>query len=63
LTKAWEEVGPQMWYFFQNSLQMNMIRVCYNLAGSSGRAVFHHPLFLLGEKKNNFEGLVEVQLL
>ncbi|XP_075281062.1 retinal-specific phospholipid-transporting ATPase ABCA4 [Opisthocomus hoazin] len=26
LTKAWEEVGPQMWYFFQNSLQMNMIR-------------------------------------
>lgn len=33
LTKAWEEVGPQLWYFFQNSLQMNMIRVCYNLAG------------------------------
>uniref|UniRef100_A0A8B9MDQ3 P-type phospholipid transporter n=1 Tax=Accipiter nisus TaxID=211598 RepID=A0A8B9MDQ3_9AVES len=26
LTKAWEEVGPQLWYFFQNSLQMNMIR-------------------------------------
>uniref|UniRef100_A0A8C8BSH2 P-type phospholipid transporter n=1 Tax=Otus sunia TaxID=257818 RepID=A0A8C8BSH2_9STRI len=33
LTKAWVEVGPQLWYFFQNSLQMNMIRVCYNLAG------------------------------
>uniref|UniRef100_A0A663MJ51 P-type phospholipid transporter n=1 Tax=Athene cunicularia TaxID=194338 RepID=A0A663MJ51_ATHCN len=31
LTKAWVEVGPQLWYFFQNSLQMNMIRVCYNL--------------------------------
>ncbi|NXL55933.1 ABCA4 protein, partial [Chordeiles acutipennis] len=26
LTKAWEEVGPQLWYFFQNSLQMNMTR-------------------------------------
>ncbi|XP_009947237.1 PREDICTED: retinal-specific ATP-binding cassette transporter [Leptosomus discolor] len=26
LTKAWEEIGPQLWYFFQNSLQMNMIR-------------------------------------
>ncbi|PKU48155.1 retinal-specific atp-binding cassette transporter isoform x1 [Limosa lapponica baueri] len=26
LTKAWEEVGPQLWYFFQHSLQMNMIR-------------------------------------
>ncbi|KAI1236667.1 hypothetical protein IHE44_0014920 [Lamprotornis superbus] len=26
LTKAWEEVGPQLWYFFENSLQMNMIR-------------------------------------
>ncbi|RMC08477.1 hypothetical protein DUI87_14721 [Hirundo rustica rustica] len=26
LTKAWEEVGPQLWNFFQNSLQMNMIR-------------------------------------
>nr|XP_013816584.1 PREDICTED: retinal-specific ATP-binding cassette transporter [Apteryx mantelli mantelli] len=26
LTKAWQEVGPQLWHFFQNSLQMNMIR-------------------------------------
>uniref|UniRef100_A0A669QXH6 P-type phospholipid transporter n=1 Tax=Phasianus colchicus TaxID=9054 RepID=A0A669QXH6_PHACC len=26
LIKAWEEVGPQLWFFFQNSLQMNMIR-------------------------------------
>ncbi|XP_053326101.1 retinal-specific phospholipid-transporting ATPase ABCA4 [Spea bombifrons] len=24
--KAWEEVGPQIWYFFQNSVQMNLIR-------------------------------------
>nr|XP_055058409.1 retinal-specific phospholipid-transporting ATPase ABCA4 isoform X1 [Misgurnus anguillicaudatus]XP_055058410.1 retinal-specific phospholipid-transporting ATPase ABCA4 isoform X1 [Misgurnus anguillicaudatus]XP_055058411.1 retinal-specific phospholipid-transporting ATPase ABCA4 isoform X1 [Misgurnus anguillicaudatus]XP_055058412.1 retinal-specific phospholipid-transporting ATPase ABCA4 isoform X1 [Misgurnus anguillicaudatus] len=24
--KAWEEVGPQLWEFFQNSVQMNMIR-------------------------------------
>ncbi|KAK2540324.1 Abca4 [Columba guinea] len=26
LTKSWEEIAPQLWYFFQNSLQMNMIR-------------------------------------
>uniref|UniRef100_A0A8C8S7V3 Uncharacterized protein n=1 Tax=Pelusios castaneus TaxID=367368 RepID=A0A8C8S7V3_9SAUR len=26
LSKAWEEVGPQLWHFFQSSLQMNMIR-------------------------------------
>ncbi|XP_026511147.1 retinal-specific phospholipid-transporting ATPase ABCA4-like [Terrapene carolina triunguis] len=26
LTKAWEEVGPQLWHFFQSSLQMNMVR-------------------------------------
>ncbi|KAK7158970.1 hypothetical protein R3I94_005341 [Phoxinus phoxinus] len=24
--KVWEEVGPQLWDFFQNSVQMNMIR-------------------------------------
>uniref|UniRef100_A0A8C2T8K0 P-type phospholipid transporter n=1 Tax=Coturnix japonica TaxID=93934 RepID=A0A8C2T8K0_COTJA len=30
LTKAWEEVGPQLWHFFQNSLQMNMIRSSLN---------------------------------
>ncbi|KAM8930176.1 retinal-specific phospholipid-transporting ATPase ABCA4 isoform 2-T2 [Pelodytes ibericus] len=24
--KAWEEVGPQIWYFLQNSVQMNVIR-------------------------------------
>ncbi|XP_060629951.2 retinal-specific phospholipid-transporting ATPase ABCA4 isoform X1 [Anolis sagrei] len=24
--KSWEEVGPQAWYFFQDSVQMNMIR-------------------------------------
>ncbi|XP_075038451.1 retinal-specific phospholipid-transporting ATPase ABCA4 isoform X2 [Mixophyes fleayi] len=24
--KVWEEVGPQLWYFFQNSVQMNIIR-------------------------------------
>uniref|UniRef100_A0A669R2C8 ATP binding cassette subfamily A member 4 n=1 Tax=Phasianus colchicus TaxID=9054 RepID=A0A669R2C8_PHACC len=38
LIKAWEEVGPQLWFFFQNSLQMNMIRVCYNLAGSFSKS-------------------------
>uniref|UniRef100_A0A7M4FEA2 P-type phospholipid transporter n=1 Tax=Crocodylus porosus TaxID=8502 RepID=A0A7M4FEA2_CROPO len=27
LTKAWEEVGPQLWHFFQDSQQLNMIRV------------------------------------
>ena len=27
MAKAWEEVGPQLWAFFQNSVQMNMIRV------------------------------------
>uniref|UniRef100_A0A669ETI5 P-type phospholipid transporter n=1 Tax=Oreochromis niloticus TaxID=8128 RepID=A0A669ETI5_ORENI len=26
MAKAWEEVGPQLWAFFQNSVQMNMIR-------------------------------------
>ncbi|KAM6217102.1 retinal-specific phospholipid-transporting ATPase ABCA4 [Rhynchocyon petersi] len=26
LAKAWEEVGPQIWYFFDNSTQMTMIR-------------------------------------
>nr|XP_034977878.1 retinal-specific phospholipid-transporting ATPase ABCA4 [Zootoca vivipara] len=26
LAKAWKEVGPQVWSFFQDSVQMNMIR-------------------------------------
>ncbi|XP_062988617.1 retinal-specific phospholipid-transporting ATPase ABCA4 [Elgaria multicarinata webbii] len=26
LAKAWKEVGPQVWNFFQDSVQMNMIR-------------------------------------
>ncbi|ETE72734.1 Retinal-specific ATP-binding cassette transporter, partial [Ophiophagus hannah] len=26
LTKAWKEVGPQLWNFFNDSVQMNMIR-------------------------------------
>ncbi|XP_068594222.1 retinal-specific phospholipid-transporting ATPase ABCA4-like [Cebidichthys violaceus] len=26
MAKAWEELGPQLWTFFDNSLQMNMIR-------------------------------------
>ncbi|KAJ7332470.1 hypothetical protein JRQ81_014650, partial [Phrynocephalus forsythii] len=25
-TRAWKELGPQVWYFFQDSVQMNMIR-------------------------------------
>uniref|UniRef100_A0A7M4FDT2 P-type phospholipid transporter n=1 Tax=Crocodylus porosus TaxID=8502 RepID=A0A7M4FDT2_CROPO len=36
LTKAWEEVGPQLWHFFQDSQQLNMIRVCYALMGNCG---------------------------
>ncbi|KAH0618397.1 hypothetical protein JD844_017546 [Phrynosoma platyrhinos] len=24
--KSWKEVGPQVWYFFQDSVQMNMVR-------------------------------------
>ncbi|XP_051260057.1 retinal-specific phospholipid-transporting ATPase ABCA4-like isoform X1 [Dicentrarchus labrax] len=26
MAKAWEELGPQLWAFFHNSVQMNMIR-------------------------------------
>ncbi|KAF5880153.1 retinal-specific ATP-binding cassette transporter-like isoform X2, partial [Clarias magur] len=26
MAKAWEEVAPQIWHFFQDSVQMNMIR-------------------------------------
>uniref|UniRef100_A0A6Q2ZEB5 P-type phospholipid transporter n=1 Tax=Esox lucius TaxID=8010 RepID=A0A6Q2ZEB5_ESOLU len=26
MAKAWEEVGPQLWRFFNNGIQMNMIR-------------------------------------
>ncbi|XP_070701839.1 retinal-specific phospholipid-transporting ATPase ABCA4-like [Pempheris klunzingeri] len=26
MAKAWEELGPQLWAFFNNSVQMNMIR-------------------------------------
>ncbi|XP_053185826.1 retinal-specific phospholipid-transporting ATPase ABCA4-like isoform X2 [Scomber japonicus] len=26
MAKAWEEMGPQLWAFFHNSVQMNMIR-------------------------------------
>jgi len=25
--RAWEEVGPQVWSFFQDGIQMNMLRV------------------------------------
>uniref|UniRef100_A0A8B9MMD2 P-type phospholipid transporter n=1 Tax=Accipiter nisus TaxID=211598 RepID=A0A8B9MMD2_9AVES len=59
LTKAWEEVGPQLWYFFQNSLQMNMIRVCYNLCLNLDKfegyldetQLTHQALHLLEENK------------
>ena len=27
MVKAWEEVGPQVWYFFDESTQMALIRV------------------------------------
>uniref|UniRef100_A0A8B9W0P9 P-type phospholipid transporter n=1 Tax=Anas zonorhyncha TaxID=75864 RepID=A0A8B9W0P9_9AVES len=56
LTKAWEEVGPQLWYFFQNSLQMNMIRVCYNLAESLSKSGLS-PSYTLIKKLIIFEGL------
>uniref|UniRef100_A0A674GFH0 P-type phospholipid transporter n=1 Tax=Taeniopygia guttata TaxID=59729 RepID=A0A674GFH0_TAEGU len=57
LTKAWEEVGPQLWYFFQNSLQMNMIRVCYNLSKILSKSYLdetqltRQALYLLEENK------------
>uniref|UniRef100_A0A674GFY0 P-type phospholipid transporter n=1 Tax=Taeniopygia guttata TaxID=59729 RepID=A0A674GFY0_TAEGU len=58
LTKAWEEVGPQLWYFFQNSLQMNMIRVCYNLSKILSKSSYldetqltRQALYLLEENK------------
>lgn len=27
MAKAWEELGPQLWNFLHNNVQMNMIRV------------------------------------
>lgn len=29
MAKAWEELGPQLWAFFHDSVQINMIRVFY----------------------------------
>lgn len=32
MAKAWEELGPQLWAFFHNSVQINMIRVvCHKI--------------------------------
>ncbi|OXB57938.1 hypothetical protein ASZ78_003924 [Callipepla squamata] len=54
LTRAWEEVGPQLWYFFQNSLQMNMIR-CLTLDKFEGyhdeTQLTRQALYLLEENK------------
>lgn len=33
MVRAWEEVGPQIWYFFDKSTPMAMIRVCLALWG------------------------------
>lgn len=30
--RAWEEVGPQVWSFFQDGVQMNMLRVTLSLS-------------------------------
>uniref|UniRef100_A0A8C4UTG7 ATP binding cassette subfamily A member 4 n=1 Tax=Falco tinnunculus TaxID=100819 RepID=A0A8C4UTG7_FALTI len=54
LTKAWEEVGPQLWYFFQNSLQMNMIRVCYNLAGIFSKSGLSPSFIFTKGEENSF---------
>uniref|UniRef100_A0A8C1ZZ12 P-type phospholipid transporter n=1 Tax=Cyprinus carpio TaxID=7962 RepID=A0A8C1ZZ12_CYPCA len=43
--KVWEEVGPQLWEFFQNSVQMNMIRVMYLFLFISYTHA-HTPLFV-----------------
>uniref|UniRef100_A0A670JDL6 P-type phospholipid transporter n=1 Tax=Podarcis muralis TaxID=64176 RepID=A0A670JDL6_PODMU len=56
LAKAWKEVGPQVWSFFQDSVQMNMIRVCcLALDKFEGHAdethVTHRALSLLEENK------------
>lgn len=37
MVKTWEEVGPQVWYFFDKSTQMTMIRVQLVGAGGGGR--------------------------
>uniref|UniRef100_A0AAR2JJ54 P-type phospholipid transporter n=1 Tax=Pygocentrus nattereri TaxID=42514 RepID=A0AAR2JJ54_PYGNA len=37
ILKVWEEVGPQLWQFFQDSVQMNMIRVRLKKDGSVRR--------------------------
>uniref|UniRef100_A0A8C3LPC5 P-type phospholipid transporter n=1 Tax=Chrysolophus pictus TaxID=9089 RepID=A0A8C3LPC5_CHRPC len=60
LIKAWEEVGPQLWYFFQNSLQMNMIRVCYNLAGSFSKSSLSPScIFIKQEDKSSLASLFQ----
>uniref|UniRef100_A0A8C9NJ74 P-type phospholipid transporter n=1 Tax=Serinus canaria TaxID=9135 RepID=A0A8C9NJ74_SERCA len=65
LTKAWEEVGPQLWDFFQNSLQMNMIRVCYNLSKILSKSSLSPSSIFINEclTLDKFEGyLDETQL-
>uniref|UniRef100_A0A8C3XG11 ATP binding cassette subfamily A member 4 n=1 Tax=Cyanoderma ruficeps TaxID=181631 RepID=A0A8C3XG11_9PASS len=61
LTKAWEEVGPQLWNFFQNSLQMNMIRVCYNLSKILKGFTAEHIINFLhnGSSRNREKGMVD----
>uniref|UniRef100_A0A8C3R768 ATP binding cassette subfamily A member 4 n=1 Tax=Cyanoderma ruficeps TaxID=181631 RepID=A0A8C3R768_9PASS len=64
LTKAWEEVGPQLWNFFQNSLQMNMIRVLRDFLnsqmGAEGFTAEHIINFLHnGSSRNREKGMVD----
>lgn len=35
MAKAWEELGPQLWTFLHNNVQMNMIRVSTHQCTSS----------------------------
>uniref|UniRef100_A0A8C3R7L0 ATP binding cassette subfamily A member 4 n=1 Tax=Cyanoderma ruficeps TaxID=181631 RepID=A0A8C3R7L0_9PASS len=70
LTKAWEEVGPQLWNFFQNSLQMNMIRdslrhptvrdFLNSQMGAEGFTAEHIINFLHnGSSRNREKGMVD----
>ena len=46
MLKAWEEVGPQLWSFFQSGFQMKMIRVRHSSPSSTRHKLFI-PLFML----------------
>uniref|UniRef100_A0A670J9Y3 P-type phospholipid transporter n=1 Tax=Podarcis muralis TaxID=64176 RepID=A0A670J9Y3_PODMU len=60
LAKAWKEVGPQVWSFFQDSVQMNMIRVCFlnEQLGSEGFTAEDVINFLYNGPPERREGMV-----